>query len=445
MSVRKAVGPGYPIILRMNGDDFLQGGINLDQALVHARIFAEAGVDALDVTGGAVEGRHWRGLTMFQPFAALVDLGSAIKREARVPIIISSKITPQLGEEILKNGSADYIEMGRALIADPDIPNKAREGNLDDIRPCIWCNQCQERTDLTGDPTRYCSVNPVVGRELEFNLDPAQKIKSVMVIGGGPGGLEAARVMAQRGHKVSLYERTNKLGGQWNVLSAWQPEVGNLIEYLSGSLRKTSAAVFLNQEVTLEMVEEKKPDAVVVATGAVQSIPGDVPGIRSKNVVLAADVLAGKVDVGQKVVVVGGRLVGLSAAVFLAEKRKQVSVVTRGKIGRGIIQTSKLALMEELIKYRVCTYPEATLDSIVDEGVNIVWDTGETAVRGGDRYEILFLQADTVVLAMGSKSERKLGEQLSGFIREVYMIGDCEEPRDILAAIHEGSKVARKI
>ncbi|OGO20463.1 MAG: hypothetical protein A2144_00815 [Chloroflexi bacterium RBG_16_50_9] len=442
--IREEVGPDFPIIFRMNGNDFLEGGVTPDQARQHAVLFVEAGADALDVSGGAIEARHWRIPTMYQPFGTLVNLAAAIKKEVKVPVITTGKISPPLGERILREGLADFIQMGRPLIADPELANKVREGRIEDICPCIWCNQCLDRPDLTGDPTRYCSVNPVVGREQEYKLEPVERAKKVMVIGGGPGGMEAARTLAERGHETSLYEKNDRLGGQWNIVSAHRPELGNLVRYLARGLEKSGVEVFLNREVTPQLVEDAKPNAVVVATGAIPSLP-DVPGINGKNVVLATEVLSGKADTGQEVVIIGGRLVGLSTAVFLAGQGKQVSVVTRSGIGRGIVQTYKLAIMEILIKHYVRTYLNSTLDSITENGVNIVWDAGEPAVRGGDRYEILFLKADTVVIATGSKSERRLGERLSGFVPEVYMIGDCQEPRDVFAAIHEGSMVARKI
>ncbi len=442
--VRQAVGPDFPIIFRMNGCDFTEGGITLDQAREHARLFVEAGADVLDISGGSVENRHWRIPTAYQPFGPLVQFAAAIKKELKVPVITTAKINPVLGEQILKEGFADFIQMGRSLIADPELPNKVKEGRLEDIRPCIWCNQCLERPDITGDPARYCAVNAAVGRELEYKIEPAQRAKKVIVIGGGPGGMEAARILAKRGHDTSLYEKTNRLGGQWNIASAQRPELGDLTKYLARGLEKAGVEVFLNQEVTSDIVADSKPDALVIATGA-RPASLDVPGINGKNVVLATDVLAGKVSVGARVVVVGGRLVGLCTAVYLAEQGKKVSIVTRSSIGRGLTQSNKLALMDGLIKYDVCTYPNCTLDSVTENGANIVWDSGEPVVRGGEQFELLFLPAETVVLAIGARSERRLGEELSGVLSEVYQIGDCKEPRDVFAAIHEGSMVARKI
>ena len=192
--VREAVGPDFPIIFRMDGDDFLEGGITLEEALQMAPLFVEAGADALDVSGGPSEVRYKGIPTMYQPYGNMVHLAAAIKKIVKVPIITTGKIYPLLGERILQEGAADFIQMARALIADPDLANKAREGRLKDIIPCIYCNQCLERQGLASERNaRYCTVNPAVGRELEYRVEPAPRAQKVIVIGGGPGGMEAAQ------------------------------------------------------------------------------------------------------------------------------------------------------------------------------------------------------------------------------------------------------------
>ena len=442
--VRAEVGPDFPILIRMNGEDFLDDGISLDEGVEQARIFTDAGVDAIDVTTGPRESHHWQFVTMYQPSGPVVQSAEAIKKAVKVPVSVSGKIGPLLAERILQEGSADFIHLCRPLIADPELPNKAREGRLEDIRPCIYCNQCWGRRILVGDELPCCAVNPSLAREQEFKLEPTVRAKKVMIIGGGIAGMEAARTLAERGHEVSLYEKSAKLGGQWNILSAYRPEQDALVKYLSRGLEKAGIKVFLDQEVTRQKVMEVKPDAVVAATGAKPILP-DVPGINSKKVVQAVDVLACKVHVGQEVVIIGGHLVGLDAALFLAEQGKKVSVVEKLKIAWGVNTTLKLALMENLIKYGVYMYPDSTLERVTENGVYVVWDSGDAAAKGGDRYETLFLKADTVVLAVGSKSESKLGEQLRGFMSEIYTIGDCVDPRDVLAAIHEGSALGDKI
>jgi NADPH-dependent 2,4-dienoyl-CoA reductase/sulfur reductase-like enzyme len=436
------VGPDYPIIMRMNGDDFLEGGITVDQAVEHAKLFADAGIDALDVSSGPFESHHWQFLTMYQPAGALVPAAAAIKKAVKIPVMTVGKIDARMAERILEEGSADFVQLARPLIVDPELPNKAAEGRWEDIRPCIYCDTCMKSLDAS-----TCAVNPDFAKETHYKFERAAQAKKVTVVGGGLAGMEAARTLAERGHQVSLYEQSDRLGGQWNVLSAYRPDEANLVRYLSRQLEKNGVNVLLGQKATPQIVEQTKPDAVVVATGATPARLEGVPGIESEKVVMADDILSGRVEAGSEVVVVisgrGSR--GLAAALSLAEQGKTVSVVSKNRIAWGLSHNIKLALLEQLIQRRVAMFPESVLESVTDKGVHILWDGGEPPEKGGPRYEVLFLKADTVVVAAGSKSENALGESLSGIMPEVYTIGDCVEPRGVLKAIHEGSAVGRKI
>jgi 2,4-dienoyl-CoA reductase-like NADH-dependent reductase (Old Yellow Enzyme family)/thioredoxin reductase len=437
--VRQAVGSDFPILIRMNGDDHVEGGITLDQGIQHAKLFVEAGVNALDISSGPSEAHHWQFISMYQPSGALVPLAAAIKKAVNVPVMAVGKIDAVLGERILQEGKADLIQLARALMADPDLANKAREGRLEDIRPCIYCGWCQ--TSGTQGAYASCTVNMGMGKELEYKLDPAVQRKKVMVIGGGPAGMEAARTLAQRGHETSLFEKSGSLGGQWNILSHLLPEEAKLVNYLSTGMKKAGVNVHLNKEVTAKMVLEVKPDAVVVATGST-SATLDIPGINGKNVVQAVDVLTGKVETGKEVVVLGGRIVGLDTALFLAERGKRVSVVTRSSIGRGIVHNLRATLFEYLVKYGAYLYDHTVPDSITEKGVNCWRTSGDS----GDRESLFFfLPADTIVLAVGAVNDSRLGDELTGLGPEVYKVGDCAGKRSIFAAIRGGSEAGRKI
>ncbi len=437
--VRKAVGPDFPILFRMNGDDHIEGGITLDEAIEQARMFVDAGTDILDISSGPSESSHWQFVTMYQPSGLLVLSAAAIKKATKATVMVVGKINPVLGERILQEGLADFIQMGRPLMADPDLPNKAKEGRLDEIKPCIYCGHCQ----AGGTPGGYanCTVNMELGRELDYRIEPAETKKKVIVIGGGPAGMEAARTLAERGHDTSLYEKSNSLGGQWKAVAAHLPEEHNLINYLAKGLDRARVKVFLNQKVNVQMVQEERPDAVVVATGSVPATLG-IPGADGRNVVQAVDVLMGKVNVGQEVVVIGGRIVGLGTALFLAEKGKKISVITRSQIARGLGRNLKPALFDSLIKYGVKLYPFSTPDSITEKGVNIWWNSGDEKARD---HVFAFLRADTIVLAVGAENENRLARELSGLMSEVYPIGDCAGKRSVFAAMRGGSEVARKI
>ena len=439
---REKVGPDFPLILRVSGSDYLPGGITIEQTVRQAPLFVEAGADALHISASGQETTEWQFLSYLWPDGAIVHLAEAVKKVVNLPVFTVGKIgDPLLAESILQEGKADFVAMGRALLADPELPNKAREGRIDDIRRCIYCNNCfsapyNEKIKFGG---LFCTVNPALFREREFTLKPTTSPKKVMVVGGGLAGMEAARVLAERGHQVSLYEKNGRLGGQWSIASQQEDKkvyASTLTEYMSRGLQSTGVKVTVRKEVTAELVKEARPDVVVVATGAVPKTP-DVPGVDGKNVVQAVDVFMGKAEVGQKVVVVGGRLVGMEVADFLAQQGKKVSLVTLHKLGedgRPLDVEIYRTLRDRMIDHGVFIYPDSPLLEIRDNGAYVV-----------NNRDLLFLEADTVVLAMGMRSENKLAEELKDIVSEVYTIGDCVEPRDAMDAIREGAEVARQI
>ncbi|MBI2907903.1 MAG: FAD-dependent oxidoreductase [Chloroflexi bacterium] len=435
---RRKVGRDFPIIFRMNGSDYLEGGTTIEDALRQASILANAGADALHISASAKETTPWQFLCHFFPDGAITHLAEAVKKVVKVPVITVGKIgDPLLAEQVLQEGEADFVAMGRALLADPDLPNKARDGRLDEITRCIYCNNCVGRVASPGSVERVvsCTVNPALLREREFALKPAERPRKVMVVGGGLAGVEAAVALAQRGHNVSLYEKSDRLGGQWNV-AARQPSKVNFDRFLRQRLRAledASVQINLKAEVTKDLIREQRPDAVVVATGASPIVPA-VPGARSGNVVQAIDVFAGKVSVGERVVVVGGRERGMEVADLLAGQGKQVSLATRTRLGRDVERNLYLTLRDRLIGRGVRIYENAPLYEIKEKGVYFTHNR-----------ELLYLPADTVVLAMGAKAEDRLAEELKGLAPELHVIGDCAEPRDALMAIADGARVGRLI
>lgn len=437
-AIRQRVGPDFPLIFRMNGDDFLEGGITIDDAIQQAHIFIKAGVNALHVSGSTHERMWWHIPPFTFPPANLVHLASVVKKAVDVPIIAVGKIgDPILAEHILKEGKADFVAMGRALIADPDLPNKAKEGRFDDIRRCLYCENCitwSQRPRLRGRGMS-CTVNQAVAREKEFIIKRALSPKNVMVAGGGLAGMEAARVLAERGHRVTLYEKSDKLGGQWNV--AAQPEnkedYKRLVPYMSRVMEKAGVTVKLSTVVSRQLVKKEKPDAVIVATGAVPR-GLDVDGGDAPFVVQANDVIMGKAKVGERVVVVGGRYLGMEVACVLAEKGKHVSLVEAVELGRGTHNFIRAVLRDRLVELGVYVYPQSPVLRITKTGVDVA-----------NHHSLLHLKADTVVLAAGVKPVNDLVTDLKGVGVDIYSVGDCNEPRDAMEAMNEGAEIARRI
>lgn len=431
-AVKKKAGADFPVSMRFNCSDDVAGGVTPDEAVRQAVIMETAGADVISIAAGIEYWATLESACYSFPEGPLVPMTEKVKMAVGVPVITAAKMGPDLAEQLVEEGKADFIALGRPLLADPELPNKLREGRLEDVRWCLYCNNCLKVGSVG------CSVNPFLWRESKFPPRPAEVPKKVIVVGGGLAGMQAAAILGQRGHQVSLYEKSSKLSGQWNIASAVPVKKGfaSFTNYLKRSLDQYHVPVNLGTEVTKELVLEMKPDAVVVATGAIPK-GLSVPGSMRHNVVQANDVISGEVEVKGKVVVIGGRFVGIEVAIWLAEQGKEVSLVTRGKLGgkkgpeEGLTYRT---LVRRLIELRIPVYLNTP-----------VLEIGEGSVIIDLSGEVFSLPADTVVLAVGAESDNELAEQLNGIIPEVYMIGDCVEPRDAAAATHEAAKLASRI
>ena len=433
-SAQRKAGGDYTLICRISGEEFMEGGMTLKETAPIAQALEKAGVRALNVQAGW----HESSVPLVQmsvPRGAFVYVAEGIKKAVHIPVVAAYRINdPVLADQILAEGKADLIGMGRPLVADPELPNKAREGRLEDIRTCIACNRCLD--DIFEDKPMTCAINAQAGREAECAITRASRSKKVVVVGGGPAGMEAARVAALRGHQVTLLEGQGQLGG--NLLLASAPphkeEINSLTRYLSAQLHKLSVRVRLGQQVTAGSVLAEKPEAVIVATGASPIIP-DIPGTNGRNVTAAAEVLAGRRDTGPRVVIIGGGMVGCETAEFLAEKGKTVTVLEMlPRLGQDIGLTTRWVVLGRLRKLNVRQEAKATAAEVTEKGVR--------ATRDG---ESLFFEGDTVVLAVGMKPRAELASELQGKVKEVHAIGDCQRPRRIAEAIEEGLRAALRL
>jgi 2,4-dienoyl-CoA reductase (NADPH2) len=462
--IQSTVGKDYPLMVRLSASEFLPGGNTLNETRIVAQALEKAGLHAISVVGGGHETMVPLS-PMAVPRGAFVYLAQGIKEVVQIPIIASARINnPIMAENILRDGRADFIAIARAIMADPDFPNKAQEGKLDEIRPCIACNQGCFDLVFEWVPVT-CMMNPRVGWEKERHITPASQKKKVMVIGGGPAGLEAAQVLAQRGHTVSLYEKQDQLGGQVN-LSAIPPtreEFVNIPRYFGHQLNKLGVKVTLGREVDAQLINQEKPDAVIVATGAEPLIP-DIPGIRGENVITAWDALQDKKPVGKNVVVLGGGSVGCETAIYLAKKgaidaetsvflasyaacdpKTALALTTKGtrnvtiiemlpRIGQDFGKGNRWVFMGDIKRMGIKTITKAEVKEITPEGVK---------VKIGDQEQLI--PADTVVLAVGAQPNNRLYNEIKDKVPETYLIGDAQKPRKTLDAIHEGFEVACRI
>ena len=438
-SVREKVGDGFPIMFRLSAEEHVEGGLTLRNTKVIAQILERAGVDALHISSGMDETppEHCAVPPMAVSRGCFAHYAAAIKKLVDVPIVTVGRINdPLLAENILQEGKADLVAMGRALIADPELPRKASEGRLDDIRKCIACNMCTMR--ISNGLHLGCAINAAVGKETEKRLARVAKSKRILIVGGGPAGMEAARVLALRGHEATLYDENEQLGGQLR-LSTKPPhkkELANILDYLSNQLKKLDIEVELGKSVAASMVQQINPDVVILATGARPLIP-NIQGVNSKNVVTAWDVLAGEVEVGEEIVIAGGGTVGCETAEFLAEKGKRITIVEMlSDVALDAESLTRKLLLKRLGRKKVKVLTNSIIREITEEGISI-FDT-----KSSGRENI---KAENVVLSLGAKANDKLFKELKGKVKELYAIGDCVKPRKIIDAIYEAFQIARRI
>lgn len=432
--VRQKIGPDFPLSVRLSGTEYEPDGIMIEESVETAKALEKLGVNAIHVSGG-IHHRLVREIApMGIPRGNQIWAAEAVKKAVKIPVIASGSINiPELAEETIAKGKADFISMGRPIIADPHWANKAREGRPEDIVICIRCNECLDRGAhlMRALP---CTVNPTFGREDELAITPAPHPRKVAIIGGGPAGMEAARVCTLRGHNVTVFEK-RELGGALLEASVpdFKDELKRLLKYYTTQMNKLKVKV-VKEEATLATIKKGGFDAVIVATGATPMKP-KIAGIDKPNVSHVIDVFRGTAKLGKKVVIIGGGIIGVEAGLYLMQQGKQIAFTTRqNELMSGITLLEKTAYNEELAEKHIKIYTGKELASIKSNGVVVI---------GRNKKEET-IPADSVVLNSGYLADTKLTDQLQKEADlDVYAVGDCVAPRRIFDAIHEGFMAAR--
>jgi 2,4-dienoyl-CoA reductase-like NADH-dependent reductase (Old Yellow Enzyme family)/thioredoxin reductase len=438
--IREKCGPDFIIEYRISGDELVEGGMGIDEVIEFIRMI-ETTIDLVHVSVGVHESpetvhRMFPHMS-FTEHGCNVHLAASMKEAVNIPVITLGGISdPAHAEQILAEGKADIIGMARALLADPQLPNKARNGRSQDIIPCIRCNRCLHGVGY--NDIIACSVNPQTGRELRWQTAPRPDAsRKVLVIGGGPAGMEAAITAVERGHDVTLIEKSESLGGLLKV-SDYDPLKDDIKVFKNYLIRKTESAVNvrLNTEATKELVEEIAPDVVIAAVGSSPLLP-PIPGMTGETVMTALDAYYHAAKVGQRVAVIGGGLVGCEVGLFLAEDGRDVTIVEMtGDIGDPVYWRHTIPLVMRMdatpnLEYR--THQECT-------------EITTAGIRVKDREESEdFIEADTVIVAAGMVPNRAVIEEWRDSVRNLFPVGDCVRPQNIMEAMQRGYYAALDI
>lgn len=445
--IRQKCGPEFCLGYELVCDELLPGGITYEQSIPFAKALEREGCDFLDIAIGTYETfastDRSPGQSKYTRFGEW-EHTEVFKKEVKIPIVhrAHGDYDPSSWEKHLQAGHADFIQVAKPLLCDAELFNKVLEGRLDDIRGCTTCTHCIE-AGVIGHQLVECALNPETGREREYAIQRVPEAKKVLVVGGGPAGLEAARVAALRGHEVTLMEKEAELGGNLRYLALCydNESYGSFRDWEVRQCKNVGVKFELSKQATVETIIEAKTDAVILATGAPKHIIPNIPGISKPHVVTPEDLLTGKVSVGKKVVVIGGNRIGVDIAYTIMKRNlaEAVTIIEQQSvpsIGYDMeVMNMAMMTMCLLAKLKVRAFTGTRIEEITDNSVRVIDPEGKKQK----------IEADTVVLSTGYISDSTLYETLRGKVKELYAIGDCVKTRNIRDAIHEAAFVARQI
>ena len=434
--IRKRVGSDYPISFKISAQEFVPNGLTVEESIAILKILVKEGIDVVQVSAGNDLTTEWICQPVFMKKACLADSAGQIKQALDIPVMCVGRINdPWIAEDVLAYGKADLVCIGRGLIADPELPIKAQEGRFDEIRTCIACNTCMESLFRKG--RLECLVNPTLGFEKEMRIDPTTNPKKVVVVGAGPGGLNAAWVAAKRGHDVHLYERARVLGGLLvpGSKTTYKRELQTVIQFQKKQVEMHNVKCHLGHEVTVDTIKRENPDVIILATGSLPVIP-PVEGIDRSMVVTFDVILNGQKPEGMKTVIIGGGATGCEVAYHISEMGSPVTIVeVLPAVGSNIETITRRLLLRKLKENGVRFLTEHRLVKVEDDGVLVSAQDNETRKIGAER----------VVIAVGVRPDNTIHKQIIALGIETHIIGDCLEPRTAKAAIYEGAKLGRTI